>query len=646
MTEDIKKSHEEIIQESHERSKEFGVEKSRVFPKKVLSEDELRRLLYQNKELMDIATPFLEELSDFLKGTGYILVLTDHEGCILRVMGDKKTISEAEFLNMVMGAYMSENSIGTNAMGTAISENAPVQVTADEHFVSAYHRWTCSAAPIHDTEGKIIGTINLTGDSQLMHPHSLGLVVAAVSAIENHIENIEIQKQLFDSNMYAFAMMNNLSYGAFAIDLNDDIHWVNDTACRALNIRRLNLINQPINNFFKDWPKVKKSVIQEIPYIDEEGQFQIENLDEKFLLNALPIKTKENELLGFLLTFRELSRMIKLVNKYTGSRARFTFADITENSKAIKSLVKNAKMVANSPSTILITGESGTGKEVFAQAIHNASERKDSGFVALNCGAITATLIESELFGYDDGAFTGAKKGGNPGKFELAHKGTLFLDEIGEMPPDMQIRLLRALQEGSITRIGSNKAIDVDVRIIAATNKNLEEEVKQGRFRLDLFYRLNIIHLHVPPLRERKEDILPFLRFFIRRKANRLKMNIPDIPKEIIDRVVAYHWPGNVRELENFAEKLILLQGKLTPEMMDEEFRTVLENKNTVQEPIENTIPALPAMFIPKSIEEAEKEIIEKTLQHFQNNMSQSAKSLAISRNTLYLKAKKYGITM
>ncbi len=646
MTEDIKKSHEEIIQESHERSKEFGVEKSRVFPKKVLSEDELRRLLYQNKELMDIATPFLEELSDFLKGTGYILVLTDHEGCILRVMGDKKTISEAEFLNMVMGAYMSENSIGTNAMGTAISENAPVQVTADEHFVSAYHRWTCSAAPIHDTEGKIIGTINLTGDSQLMHPHSLGLVVAAVSAIENHIENIEIQKQLFDSNMYAFAMMNNLSYGAFAIDLNDDIHWVNDTACRTLNIRRLNLINQPINNFFKDWPKVKKSVIQEIPYIDEEGQFQIENLDEKFLLNALPIKTKENELLGFLLTFRELSRMIKLVNKYTGSRARFTFADITENSKAIKSLVKNAKMVANSPSTILITGESGTGKEVFAQAIHNASERKDSGFVALNCGAITATLIESELFGYDDGAFTGAKKGGNPGKFELAHKGTLFLDEIGEMPPDMQIRLLRALQEGSITRIGSNKAIDVDVRIIAATNKNLEEEVKQGRFRLDLFYRLNIIHLHVPPLRERKEDILPFLRFFIRRKANRLKMNIPDIPKEIIDRVVAYQWPGNVRELENFAEKLILLQGKLTPEMMDEEFRTVLENKNTVQEPIENAIPALPAIFIPKSIEEAEKEIIEKTLQHFQNNMSQSAKSLAISRNTLYLKAKKYGITM
>jgi len=644
MEEDIKKSHEEIIQESHERSKEFGVEKSRVFPKKVLSEDELRQLLNQNKELMDIATPFLEELSDFLKGTGYILVLTDHEGCILRVMGDKKIISEAEFFNMVMGAYMSEKIIGTNAMGTAISENVPIQVTADEHFVSAYHRWTCSAAPIHDTEGKIIGTINLTGDSQSMHPHSLGLVVAAVRAIENHIENIDIQKQLFDSNMYAFAMMNNLSYGAFAIDLNDDIHWVNDTACRTLNIRRLNLINQPIINFFKDWPKVKKSVIQEIPYIDEEGRFQIENLDEKFLLNALPIKTKENELLGFLLTFRELSRMIKLVNKYTGSRARFTFADITENSKAIKSLVKNAKMVANSPSTILITGESGTGKEVFAQAIHNASERKDSGFVALNCGAITATLIESELFGYDDGAFTGAKKGGNPGKFELAHKGTLFLDEIGEMPPDMQIRLLRALQEGSITRIGSNKAIDVDVRIIAATNKNLEEEVKQGRFRLDLFYRLNIIHLHVPPLRERKEDILPFLRFFIRRKANRLSMNIPDIPVEIIDKVMAYHWPGNVRELENFAEKLILLQGKLTPEMMDEEFRTVLENKNTVQETTENTIPALPAMFIPKSIEEAEKEIIEKTLKHFRNNMSQSAKSLAISRNTLYLKAKKYGI--
>ncbi len=639
MEQKSKNSLKKIIQESHERSENYGVEKNRVYPGKILNNKELQKRLLSNKVLIDIANPILIELNEFLVDSGFFIVLTDHEGCILKVLGDKRTIHEAELLNMVSGAYMDEKSIGTNAMSVALSENMPIQITSKEHFISAYHRWTCSASPIHDISGKIIGCVNLTGNSKLVHPHTLGMIISAVQAIENHLENHNIQKQLYDTNMYAFSMMNNLTYGVFAIDLNDDIHWVNDTACRSLNIRRMHLLDRPIDKIFSDWPKAKKRILSNISFVDEEGKFLMDH--EKYLFNALTIKTKENEILGFLLTFRALSRAIRLVNKYTGMQAHFTFDDIYCKSSTSRNLIRYAKTVANSPTTILISGESGTGKEVFAQAIHNASERKEAGFVAVNCGAISPTLIESELFGYDHGAFTGAQKGGKPGKFELAHKGTLFLDEIGEMPLDMQIRLLRALQESRITRIGGEKEISVDVRIIAATNKNLEDEVNEGRFRLDLYYRLNVINLHIPPLRKRREDILPLMKDFLKHKAQKLKKNIPDLNEEVMNKMNTYDWPGNVRELENFIEKLVIFDGEIitdntdsfTPQKTPDKSKPKSQSNFDVTENIKL-----------KSLGEIEKEAIIFTLSQTGNNMTQTAKTLGISRNALYQKIKKHGI--
>ncbi len=632
-----------IIEKSHKRSKSMGVNPTQIYPKKMLVFDELRNRLSLHKSLIDTATPFITELYNFLKNSGYFVILTDADGCILTLIGDDEIVNESHKFNMIPGAFMSEESVGTNAMGTALIENRPLQFTADEHYITAYHKWTCSAAPIHDTDGKIIGTINLTGYCENAHPHTLGLVVAAVRAIENHLENINIQKQLYDSNMFAFAMMNNLSYGVFAIDLNDDIHWINNTACDTLNIRRLHLLNKPINQFIKDWNKLKRRVLTENNILDEEVNLSISGENITYLINLYPIKTPENQILGFLFSFRSLSRMFKLLNKYTGQQARFTFGDIVGVSKKLKDTLRYAKTVANSPTTILITGESGTGKEVFAQAIHNASERSGEAFVALNCGAISPSLIESELFGYADGAFTGAKKGGNPGKFELANKGTLFLDEIGEMPLDMQVRLLRALQESAVNRIGSEKTVPVDVRIIAATNKNLEDEIKNNKFRLDLFYRLNVIPLHIPSLRDRKEDLMPLLKYFLKHKASKLKKSVPQIEIDLIDRIMAYNWPGNIREMENFAEKLVILEGNLTPEMMDQEFRALPTYKDeTIElEPIAYHSKLKAEL---KTLADSEKELIQNTLELLKNNMSQSAKSLGISRNALYEKMKRLGL--
>ncbi len=629
--------HQRIISESHERSKHFGISREQVFPNKVIANDEFQRLLVDNQEFISLAVPVTEQLQLAVRGSGLLIVLTDQAGCILFISGDEELILASERLKMIPGAYMSEQSIGTNAMGTAISINQPIQISAEEHFVMAYQRWTCSAAPVHDTNGRLTGTLNLTGNSERVHPHTLALVITAVQAIENSIKSSGAQKQLLEANQYAFTLMNNLAFGVFAIDLNDEVHWVNDTACGYLDIRRSHLIGKPVSELFAPWDSIRRKVLLGENYIDEEGHLKTAGGREKYMVNVYPIHTPEGEILGFMLTFREFKRIINLVNKYSGSHARFTFDDIIGSSRVITELVQYARKIADSPSSILITGESGTGKEVFAQAIHNASRRRDGAFVAINCGAISPTLIESELFGYEYGAFTGARKGGRAGKFELADKGTLFLDEIAEMPVEMQVKLLRTIQEGAVTRIGGDREIKIDVRIIAATNKILSEEVKKGRFRLDLFYRLNVVPLHIPALSQRKEDIRALVRFFLKQKAVELNKRIPYISPMLNEKIEQYPWPGNIRELENFIEKTVLLDGKIS--------EISAPDPNPADEPgkIEPT-NNLRANESPLNIEEAEKQAIINAITFFEGNVTRAAKFLGISRNTYYLKSKKYNL--
>lgn len=632
----MEKTHKEIIHQSHDRSRKYGVEKNHTPANWFLTEAQLKKLLKENAELIDVTSPIIEDLSDFLKSSGFIILLTDKNGRIIRIAGDREPLDEAMKQNLVLGAYMDEKSIGTNSVGTALSENCPVQITADENFIKSFNKWTCSAAPIHDSTKQIIGALNLMGNSELVHPHTLGLVVVAVSAIEYRINTINIQKQLHNSNQFAFSMMNNLTKGLFAIDMNDHILWVNDTACRSINTRRLDLIDKPIERIFPDWLQVKETILQNEPYSDEENRFSA-RIKERYLFSAYLIKTKEDEILGYQLSFREFSGIMKIINKYNEHSTRYSFDDFIGESRQTKELIRYCKTIAKNPSTVLICGESGTGKEIIAQSIHHASPWKNQPFVAINCGAISESLIESELFGYADGAFTGAKKGGKPGKFELADKGTLFLDEIGEMPLEMQVKLLRTIQEKAVIRVGGNRPIPVNVRIIAATNKNLEEQVKAGKFRLDLYYRLNVFKVLIPPLRDRRDDILPLVHFFLKRNAARFDIPLPELKPELLDALVKYDWPGNIRELENLMERAVILKGNL--------------DKNHISHSIVSVTPVAAQLDQPQSepdeiwsLEECEKNNILRTIRHFQNNISKSAKSLGISRNTLYQKMKKYGL--
>lgn len=626
-----KKQHEEVIRKSNLRSESFGIEKDMIFSKRILNPSEKQTIIKRNEELLTIAKPHIDNLSEIVAGTGFILILTDNEGCILEINGDEETINAASELNMIVGAYMDEKSVGTNAMGIALTEDAPIQVSAKEHFITAYHKWTCSAAPIHDTEGNIMGTLNLTASREKVHPHTLGMVIAIVKAIEKWIENRSTQTKLYNTYQYVFTIMNTLYFGVIAVDMLGRIEWINDSACNIFNIKRSNLINTHVYKIIKNWNVILNKISKDKKIIDEEFIFEFSDKEKIFNLSAYGINNPKTGLTGILITFREMQKVLSMVNKYIGMDARYTFDDIIGDAPIMKQLKEYAKAIAVSPSTVLITGESGTGKELFAQAIHNASNRSENGFVAVNCGAISESLIESELFGYEEGAFTGAKKKGKKGKFELADGGTLFLDEIGEMNIDMQVKLLRALQESKIVRVGGEKEITVDVRIIAATNKNLLKMIDEGKFRLDLFYRLNVLPLEIPALRQRAQDIPHLVRYFLSRKAAKLNKPVPKVSEELMNELQKYEWMGNIRELENYVEKFINFGGDNTfmlPNLKNDKILHTTDVK-------EKSLP---------SLDEIEKKAIEDTLSYTKNNISHTADILGITRTTLYKKIKKYNI--
>ena len=631
---DTNKEEEGTITGFNNRNRQNGHNKISIKPSVLFNKENSKKLLDDNITIIQGAVPYLNQLKTFLNESKFIAILSDKNGLVLDVIGEKNTLKKAEKLNIFPGVSFNEKAVGANAIGTAIRESRPVQVTGNQHYLKVFDSWTCSAAPIHDADGNILGVICLAGDKSHEQIHTLGFVTSAAKVIENRIENKLIQKQLYDAQYYAFAMMNQLSFGLFAIDINDNIVWANNTGCRIINIKRRLLISSSIKDILPAWTKFKKLVHSERGLLDEEYSFNISGLNENFLFNAYLIRSQENEIIGYQLSFRPFKRFLGLANKYVGMVANYQFEDILCVSEKMHHVIAYARTVAHSTASILITGESGTGKEVFAQAIHNASDRKNAGFVAINCGAISPSLIESELFGYEEGAFTGAAKGGRIGKFEMANGGTLFLDEIGEMPMEMQVKLLRAIQEGQFCRVGGNDIISVDVRIIAATNKNLEEEIKENRFRLDLFYRINVVTINLPALKERKEDIPLLAHYFLETKANKLNKPMVRLSQTLLNEITSYDWPGNIRELENYIEKVTIIN---KPDQIHEHtsrdvFPLVVNNPEDD--------------FVPQTLQEIEKQTIQKTIRATKANMSQTAKMLGIGRNTLYQKIKRYNISI
>ncbi|GED67801.1 sigma-54-dependent Fis family transcriptional regulator [Brevibacillus reuszeri] len=395
--------------------------------------------------------------------------------------------------------------------------------------------------------------------------------------------------------------------------------------------------------------------------------YHIPRPDSHVLINAAPIRL-DGRIIGAISIEQDITELVRLNEELAHTTAhlhnlqqemsRFQAADdpfyaIKGHSASIQSAISSAKKVAQTDATVLIYGESGVGKELFAKAIHQASRRREKPFIAINCGAIPAALFESELFGYQGGAFTGAEKKGKPGKLELAHGGTLFLDEIGELPLELQVKLLRALQERQFYRVGGTEPISVNTRIVAATNRQLEQMVFEGRFREDLYYRLNVFSLEVPPLRERREDLPELVQIFIHEYSVAHEQSVPRIAPEVMQALFDYTWPGNIRQLRNVIERLSILQenGVIMPEHLPSVIRSHSNeprlsapvSKNTAFSPAFAASPLPHNSYAPEPAS-SERERIVAALERTYGNKKAAAELLGMSRGTLYNKMRKYNI--
>lgn len=441
------------------------------------------------------------------------------------------------------------------------------------------------------------------------------------------------------------------SDGFLLVDPEGNILYINEAYCKQLKIDQSAAIGKPVeevvtNTMLAEWLKNRNFALEHnVLWAVKPGQYASE--EKHAVVSRQVISGDDGEALGavgqvkFIGETLELSCAIRKLNSALDywknetlrlSQKNYGFNSIIGASPAIASVKRLAQKAAQNDFPVLITGESGTGKELFANAIHYAGIRGDQPIVCVNCAAIPSELFESELFGYTDGAFTGAKRGGKRGKFELANHGTIFLDEIGDMPLTMQAKLLRVLQENEVERVGGERTIPIDVRIIAATNKNLVEEVQAKRFRLDLYYRLNVVDLHIPALRSRSQDVAPLAEAFLA-EINQKYSSTAWFAPDVMPYLRGYHWPGNIRELRNVVERAYMVAER--GEIRAEHFPLYFGKRESS-----------PRNFQGQSLEllreEFEREVILEALKQCDGNVKKCAELLQIHRSTLYNKLKGY----
>ncbi len=467
----------------------------------------------------------------------------------------------------------------------------------------------------------------------------------------NHLDQLvqERTKELTTSNQALMLqerllmdIISNMSDGVIIISRQGEIEFINQTLKVMLGKTRADIKEQlSFEMLVADNKNLERMLTKKQAFRDEEVSLAMEGRDMQFLATGTPIEDPDGRVNKIILVLKPLAEVHRLVNRYSSFQARFHFDDILTCSEIMEDTIELAKAASRNKSTILIQGESGTGKEMFAQSIHNQSKFADGPFIAVNCGAIPRELVGSELFGYVEGAFTGARKGGSPGKFELAQGGTLFLDEIGDMPLEQQAALLRVLQEKQVSRLGSSKAIPVNVRVICATNRDLYNEVQKGTIRKDLYFRLNVISLRIPPLRERPEDIDLLLKHFLIQGDPEWLEHTPTIDPAVWKLLKNYPWPGNVRELQNFAERIQFAVSDYSIKLEDLPYEIqTLHEKETVR-----PIMSMPAYLnIKQQLAEVEAQQIKALLLQFNGNVSRVAEALGVSRRTVDRRIKKYGL--
>jgi transcriptional regulator of acetoin/glycerol metabolism len=615
-----------LVEGSWQRCREHNVDPDKRSAPAPVGESRLETLRHTHTELLQASAPVMACARDFLAETGTVMALADTQCTILSMEGDNRTVGAAESIHLLPGVAWSERIAGTNAIGTALAVGEPVQIHSAEHYCAGIKRWTCSAMVIrHPIDGEILGVVDVSGLSETYNRQSLALVVTTANRIESRLtmRETELRLRLLE------AALPYWSSGADSVVLFDRRGFpikANGQAQAALSALGADLdLSQP----------------RRIPALALDGD-----------LAALPAWLRpewlapvelRGERIGTLLILPVLSlgRSARKDPAAPGEPAAPGFDNIVTGDRGLQTAVRKAGQLARSKVPVLLLGETGVGKEEFAQGIHQASPFGEGPFVPLNCGGLSRELLASELFGYAEGAFTGARRGGLIGKIEAANGGTLFLDEIGEMPMDLQPHLLRVLEQGEIYRLGENAPRKTNFRLVAATNRDLRQEVAEGRFRMDLYYRVAVTSIRIPALRDRPGDIPRLVEHFLAHFAERHDKPLPQVDAAVRTRLMAYAWPGNVRELRNVVENMLLVcddthlgLDALPPELEEAPGAA----------PAAATAPMASLATGGARISEVEADLIRRTIAATGGNLTRAAQQLAIAKSTLYQKLKDYGL--
>lgn len=585
-----------------------------------IDEPALKKSVSMNRDLVESAKRLMDKLVHSIHLSKSVVTLIDTTGLVLHASATSQDLENVPY--GVPGRRCDEATIGTNGMGLCIIEKKAVHVIASEHYNSLLHNLSCSAAPIYDPDRQLIGALNLAINTKNFHQHTLGLVEAAAHAIEEHLR---LRRLVRNQKV----ILEQLDEGVIVLGCDGVITNINPQAYKMLGLNT-QPVGEQIQTYILPSTILQSILTDRTSFHDREVSFDLREGKLFCALSCVPFGDS-----GIILTLREVKRMRNYAARVAGAKAVYTFKNIIGTSNALQETLRLTRVASQSAATTLLVGESGTGKELFAQAIHNASSRCRGPFVVVNCGALPRNLVQSELFGYVAGAFSGALKEGSPGKFELADGGTLLLDEIGEMPLEAQVSLLRLLQESEVTRLGGKQAKRIDVRILAATNKDLPSAIHDKRFREDLYYRLNVLTINIPPLRQREGDVKLLTRIFMDKFATTLHKKPLQLSMMTMSALEDYHWPGNIRELENCIERLVnVAQGDnleisdLPQEIVNDRFRRSFAKVGEVS----------------KSLKNFQKDLIIQTLRETGGNLRRASSILNISRTTLYAKIKKYCI--
>lgn len=623
-----------LILESWKRCKSHKVNYlMRTLPDIPELNSDIEERIENNLELLNISTPIMESLISMVDEKDLSVQIVDSGGFFLKNIQKGGLISEADRAYQI-GRNVREEIIGTNSFDLSASQRKPFSVVGSEHYCQIFQRKAVYTSPIFNKEGDLAAIIGMTIELEKSSPYMLGMVAATAKAIENEFQLKEVYSQLVTQNVEQQNILDTVTDGIIYVNDKMQITQANKEMSLMTGLSKDEMIGKNIS-FIQTVPKLT-SIITSLTEGMNVGQVRINGNKKSYncFLNHRFIEGQKAGSSNRVFVFIRLEEIQELANKMNQeNRAFFTFEDITGKSLPLIEAIELAKKASQHGARVIIEGESGTGKEMFAQSIHNNGIRKRGPFVAVDCGAIPRELLESELFGYEEGAYTGARKGGHRGKFELADKGTLFLDEISNMPIDMQAKMLRVLQENKIMRIGGYIPIPVDVQIIAASNQDLKKEVEKGNFREDLFYRLNIVYIKLPSLRERKSDIPILMHNLINNYKNLAYKKIKRIDDEVVEILSRYDWPGNVRQLNNVVERMMIIS------------KTDMITKDLI--PIEileavNLNVSLPKRGLKiETLDSASAKYVKSVVESLNGNIKKASEELDISRATVYRLLKK-----